>query len=742
MILDVNGYFAPPATGGLSLYTVTPCRVIDTRNGAGAFDGTLTVPVETSVCAAPAAAQAYVVNATVVPPGDLGYLSLWSAGAAQPYVSTLNASDGAITSNMAIVPTTNGSVDAYSSNPTQLILDLSSYFAPAPSVATPIFSLAAGTYIGAQTVGISDATTGSTIYYTTDGSTPTASSTKYAGAITVSATETVNAIAVLSGYNNSAVATAAYTLVAATPTFSPVAGTYTSVQTVTISDATAGSTIYYTTDGTTPTASSTKYAGAITVSATETLNAIATASGYSNSAVATAAYTISQGTTTDPETGISTVIVNTATVPTALLSLLQAGAQFPSGTGPSALIPNPDPSSGGIWSDPAVAGDGVRISSTATSFTDAFTVANRSAGSTTFYAESRTTDTSTSPATLTVKPLNSITEPFAYNANGSAEAIKMVMAGPYNVVAADNSATVKAIVVNKDGSYGADTVLAPNTPTTANVTNLWIGNDTAGNAVVVVERSNGLANIYGNQGNGGLPVWLAEVPAGVVVPNALTATPSSAIAANVDIVSATTVSPSLTVPIAAFFAQTGASGTNGGSLFFQPPTKSGGQATVSPGDVASPNGNGSFGPNIGFMSIPQPSGLPSLGVLDQGAGSQSGMLWTYGVSNNANGLSASSAGSAVLPFNPSNKGKISLSQSTTDFILASSDPTQSGTYTAAKNSDGTVGTPAISVPANFSAGTTYLLPDYGNIANGFQGSVLVLNSSGTPVGGLLLQGVR
>jgi trimeric autotransporter adhesin len=130
VILDVNGYFAAAGTGGLSLYTVTPCRVLDTRYSSGAFDGTLAVLVETSVCAAPAVAQAYVLNATVVPPVGLGYLTLWANSAAQPYVSTLNASDGAITSNMAIVPTTNGSIDAFAADSTQLILDLSSYFAP------------------------------------------------------------------------------------------------------------------------------------------------------------------------------------------------------------------------------------------------------------------------------------------------------------------------------------------------------------------------------------------------------------------------------------------------------------------------------------------------------------------------------------------------------------------------------------------------------------------------------------
>jgi hypothetical protein len=130
VILDVNGYFAPPATGGLSLYTVTPCRVIDTRQLVPPFPGLLTVSVQGSVCAPPPTAAAYVLNSTVVPTGGFPYLTLWPAGESQPLVSTLNAYDGAITSNMAIVPTNNGAVDTYSQGPGNLILDLASYFAP------------------------------------------------------------------------------------------------------------------------------------------------------------------------------------------------------------------------------------------------------------------------------------------------------------------------------------------------------------------------------------------------------------------------------------------------------------------------------------------------------------------------------------------------------------------------------------------------------------------------------------
>jgi sugar lactone lactonase YvrE len=165
---------------------------------------------------------------------------------------------------------------------------------PPMQVATPVFNPPGGVYQGSQSVSISDATSGSTIYYTTDGSTPTTSSSKYTGPIAVSQTTTVEAMATASGMTNSAVASASYTIQqqVAMPTFSPNGGTYSSAQTVTISDATTGASIYYTTNGNTATTSSTVYGGPITVSSTETISAIATATGYSTSADTSAVYTI------------------------------------------------------------------------------------------------------------------------------------------------------------------------------------------------------------------------------------------------------------------------------------------------------------------------------------------------------------------------------------------------------------------------------------------------------------------
>jgi Chitobiase/beta-hexosaminidase C-terminal domain/Pectate lyase superfamily protein len=83
---------------------------------------------------------------------------------------------------------------------------------PAGTVATPVLSPASGTnFSGTQAVTLSDATPSSTIYYTTNGTTPTTSSTVYTGALSITSTTTVQAIAVASGYAPSSVGSATYT---------------------------------------------------------------------------------------------------------------------------------------------------------------------------------------------------------------------------------------------------------------------------------------------------------------------------------------------------------------------------------------------------------------------------------------------------------------------------------------------------------------------------------------------------
>jgi len=164
--------------------------------------------------------------------------------------------------------------------------------------ATPVFTPPDASVVAAgSTVAISSTTPGAVIYYTTDGTSPltSASKTLYAAPITITAATTINAVATATGFANSAVATAAYTLLpfVATPTFTPPAGGVILGTTVTISSTTAGAVIRYTTDGTTPGASSAVYSAPIAINAATTINAIATASGFSDSPVATASYTLS-----------------------------------------------------------------------------------------------------------------------------------------------------------------------------------------------------------------------------------------------------------------------------------------------------------------------------------------------------------------------------------------------------------------------------------------------------------------
>ncbi len=164
--------------------------------------------------------------------------------------------------------------------PVTLTVDSSS------ATATPKFSVPGGSYSSSQAVAITDATIDAAIYYTTDGSTPTASSKVYSAPISVTATETIKAIAIAPDYHPSAVASVTYTLTG------PVAAEPAATETIAIAESTSGVTVYYTTDGSTPTTASKKYTSPLALTSSSVLKFIAIGAGYSSSAVRTISTTI------------------------------------------------------------------------------------------------------------------------------------------------------------------------------------------------------------------------------------------------------------------------------------------------------------------------------------------------------------------------------------------------------------------------------------------------------------------
>ena len=182
--------------------------------------------------------------------------------------------------------------------------------APANVTASP----AAGTIYTTTSVELSCATDGATIYYTIDGSTPTTSSSVYSSAISVSGTTTIKAFAVKNGMVSS-VQEFEYEFEVGQPTFSPNGGTHDQSVTVTISTASTGATIYYTTDGSEPTTSSSVYSEPLTFTRTTTLKAIAVLNGVSS------------------EMRVATFTVNKASGVTTLWSEAFDGCS--SGTGPA-----------------------------------------------------------------------------------------------------------------------------------------------------------------------------------------------------------------------------------------------------------------------------------------------------------------------------------------------------------------------------------------------------------------------
>lgn len=308
------------AVGALNTYTAT-------ADGSGNYsmylpNDTYTItPTETGYTFSPTNASETVSGSPISGVNFTGSLNghtiSGSAGVAGATVSYSGTASGSVTAdgsgNYSIPSLADGSYTitpsetGYTFSPTSSNQTVSganitgvNFTATQIVVATPTFSPVAGTYNNNQTVTVSctdHALGGFAMYYTTDGSTPTTGSTSISngGTISVTASETIKVLAVATGYANSNIASATYTLVVATPTFSPDGGLYMSAQTVTISSATTSASIYYTTDGTTPTSGSTAYSTPISVPPGTTLKAFAQKTGYTDSGVYTATYSLPAG---------------------------------------------------------------------------------------------------------------------------------------------------------------------------------------------------------------------------------------------------------------------------------------------------------------------------------------------------------------------------------------------------------------------------------------------------------------
>ncbi len=190
------------STSALTFIAITPCRLVDTRggvfNGISPFSGpsiapmtTVTFPVQSSTEASadtepapcgtiPSFAQAYSLNLTVVPhaSGAVDYISMWPAGGTQPYVSTVDDTQGLIVSNAAIVPagTPMGGISVFNYGPatTDVIIDMNGFFA-APTDLNFNTAIGAGTLASNTTGSYNTASGGNALASNTTGSENTAS---------------------------------------------------------------------------------------------------------------------------------------------------------------------------------------------------------------------------------------------------------------------------------------------------------------------------------------------------------------------------------------------------------------------------------------------------------------------------------------------------------------------------------------------------------------------------------------
>jgi AraC-like DNA-binding protein len=240
-------------------------------------------------------------------------VSFASTTAGVTFYYTTNGTTPTISSSSGNSFTTSGSatvkVLAVKANYTNSAVASATYTITVP---TPSFSAGTGLYTGDQSITLSDSLAGVTILYKIGSGTYNT----YTGAFNTAGSATYTAYATKSGYADSAMIAVTYTIKLAAPTLSYASATVANDFNLTMS-APAGSTIRYTTNGTTPDSNSNIYSGAITVSGTQTIKAIAQKSGYTDSSVSSGVYTfVVANPTFDPVDGSEVVLNDVVTIST------------------------------------------------------------------------------------------------------------------------------------------------------------------------------------------------------------------------------------------------------------------------------------------------------------------------------------------------------------------------------------------------------------------------------------------
>jgi sugar lactone lactonase YvrE len=266
--------------------------------GDGTFTVTATTPVVSQDWLGPFAIVAADFNQDGVP--DLAMLTKNQATASILLTVPTETATATLTGVAPVGPGTHNVEASYpgdSNYPAEVSATTPLTAGLKPLTITP----AGGTFSSIQTVTISEAIPGATIYYQASGAFYTSGFVQYTGPISlnIGGVETITAYATETGYDESSYTTVTFSLnfpVAPAPVISPSGGEFAGSKTVTITDTASPASIYYTTDGTWPTANSTIYAGPITVSTSGTVAAIAAGGGFSPSPLATSQFFIQSST--------------------------------------------------------------------------------------------------------------------------------------------------------------------------------------------------------------------------------------------------------------------------------------------------------------------------------------------------------------------------------------------------------------------------------------------------------------